>query len=80
MSYRKVNMFLVVVFIPLLNALIAGLAGRWLGRTGARWLTVAGMVGNLCLTILLIYKNLTQPVIYHLKLGTWISSELLHIT
>jgi len=73
-------MFLAIVFIPLINAIIAGLAGRWIGRMGARWLTVIGMGGNLFLTSILIYQNLTDPVVYHLKLGTWISSELLHIT
>jgi NADH-ubiquinone oxidoreductase chain 5 len=73
-------MFLAIVFIPLINSIIAGLAGRWIGRNGARWLTVTGMLGNLFLTLFLICHNLTEPVVFHLKLGTWISSELLHIT
>jgi hypothetical protein len=29
-------MFLSIVFIPLINAILAGLFGRWLGQTGAR--------------------------------------------
>jgi NADH-quinone oxidoreductase subunit L len=73
-------MFVAIVFIPLINAIVAGLAGRWIGRTGARWLTVMGMLGNLLLTFILIYQNLFHPIASHLKLGTWISSELLHIT
>ena len=33
---KRRDMFAAIVFIPLINSIVAGLAGRWIGRNGAR--------------------------------------------
>ena len=38
------TLYLIVPFAPLVGALIAGLGGRVIGRAGAHWVTIIGMV------------------------------------
>ncbi len=52
-----IDYYLTIVLAPLLAAIIAGLAGKKVGRTGAHWVTIAG-VGTSCLLSLLVLKNL----------------------
>ncbi len=49
--------YLIIVLAPLLAAIIAGLAGKQIGRAGAHWVTIAG-VGISCLLSLLVLRNL----------------------
>ena len=37
-------MYLLIVFLPLISALTAGLFGRFIGREGAKWITVGCML------------------------------------
>ena len=37
-------MYLLIVFLPLISALTAGLFGRFIGREGAKWITVSCIV------------------------------------
>jgi NADH:ubiquinone oxidoreductase subunit 5 (subunit L)/multisubunit Na+/H+ antiporter MnhA subunit len=63
-------MFLAILFLPLLTAILAGFAGRYLGRKGACVLTIGGMVLVLLTSYQMFFSSLTAPTIYHLKLGT----------
>ncbi len=49
--------YLTIVLAPLAAAIIAGLAGRQIGRAGAHWVTILG-VGISCALSLLVLKNL----------------------
>ena len=49
--------YLTIVLAPLLAAIIAGLAGKQIGRAGAHWVTIAG-VGTACVLSLLVLRNL----------------------
>jgi NADH-quinone oxidoreductase subunit L len=49
--------YLIIVLAPLLAAIIAGLAGKQIGRAGAHWVTIAG-VGTACVLSLLVLRNL----------------------
>ena len=49
--------YLIIVLAPLLAAIIAGLAGKQIGRAGSHWVTIAG-VGTACLLSLLVLRNL----------------------
>ena len=49
--------YLTIVLAPLLAAIVAGLAGKKIGRAGAHWVTIVG-VGISCVLSLLVLKNL----------------------
>jgi NADH-quinone oxidoreductase subunit L len=49
--------YLTIVLAPLAAAIIAGLAGKQIGRAGAHWVTIIG-VGVSCALSLLVLKNL----------------------
>ncbi|MCH9693788.1 MAG: NADH-quinone oxidoreductase subunit L [Gammaproteobacteria bacterium] len=51
------NYYLTIVLAPLAAALIAGLAGKQIGRAGAHWVTILG-VGTSCVLSLLVLKNM----------------------
>ena len=51
------NYYLTIVLAPLAAAVIAGLAGKSIGRAGAHWVTIAG-VGIACALSLLVLKNM----------------------
>ena len=46
--------YLVIVLAPLLASLIAGLFGRQVGRSGAHWVTIAGVTVSLILSLLVL--------------------------
>ena len=49
--------YLTIVLAPLAAAIIAGLAGKQIGRAGAHWVTILG-VGVSCALSLLVLKNM----------------------
>ncbi len=49
--------YLTIVLAPLAAAIIAGLAGKKIGRAGAHWVTIIG-VGISCVLSLLVLKNM----------------------
>ena len=51
------NYYLTIVLAPLAAAIIAGLAGKKIGRAGAHWVTSIG-VGVSCVLSLLVLKNM----------------------
>ena len=51
------NYYLTIVLAPLAAAVIAGLAGKRIGRAGAHWVTIAG-VGTACVLSLVVLKNM----------------------
>ena len=51
------NVYLTIVLAPLAAAIIAGLAGKKIGRAGAHWVTIIG-VGLSCALSLLVLKNM----------------------
>nr|YP_010323267.1 NADH dehydrogenase subunit 5 [Leptophyton benayahui]UKP88402.1 NADH dehydrogenase subunit 5 [Leptophyton benayahui] len=70
-------MYLLIILIPLLNSVGAGLGGRYLGSKGAGsltciWATIASL-----LSIGLCYEILINGSIVYLEFGRWIESDLL---
>jgi NADH-quinone oxidoreductase subunit L len=64
--------YLTIVLAPLAAAIIAGLAGKQIGRAGAHWVTIIG-VGISCALSLIVLKNLfwggAQPE--NISVYTW---------
>lgn len=47
-------MYALAIFLPLLGAIIAGLGGRWIGDRGAQIVTCAGIIGALCVAVVIV--------------------------
>ncbi len=69
------NLLLAIVLLPLGGALLAGLFGRQIGRSGAHWVT-SGAVGLSFILSLLVFKKIVlagEPT-YNANLYTWLST------
>ena len=49
-------MYLLIVFLPLISALTAGLFGRFIGREGAKWITVGCTVTTFFMSLVAFYE------------------------
>jgi NADH-quinone oxidoreductase subunit L len=72
--------YLTIVLAPLAAAIIAGLAGKKIGRAGSHWVTIAG-VGTSCLLSLLVLKNMFWggAVAENIPVYTWAVTDGLHM-
>ncbi len=74
------NYYLTIVLAPLAAAIIAGLAGKKIGRAGAHWVTTLG-VGTSCLLSMLVLRNMfwggAGPE--NLAVYTWAVTDGLHM-
>ena len=72
--------YLTIVLAPLAAAIIAGLAGKQIGRAGSHWVTIAG-VGTSCLLSLLVLKNMFWggAVAENIPVYTWAMTDGLHM-
>ena len=73
-------MTLLIVFLPLLGALLAGLFGRYLGRRGSQALTCLLMLVSAALTIPILHKVgfVTGP--FTVPIAEWIGVGSFHCT
>jgi NADH-quinone oxidoreductase subunit L len=72
--------YLTIVLAPLAAAIIAGLAGKRIGRAGAHWVTITG-VGISCGLSLLVLKNMFwggAPA-ENISVYTWAVTDGLHM-
>lgn len=70
------NVYLAIVLAPLLGAIVAGLFGRQIGRSGAHWVTIAG-VAIACLLSAVVFNEivLNDAATYNESLYTWLVSD-----
>ena len=72
-------MYLLIPFLPLASALLAGLGGRYIGAQGAAYVTT-GMVGLTFLTAFSCLLNVgLSGESVTIKLGDWITCGLFEI-
>ena len=69
-------MYLLIVFLPLISALTAGLFGRFIGREGAKWITVGCIVTTFILSSVAFYEVALAGSPCYFELMTWIDSEM----
>ena len=67
------EVYLAIVLAPLTGAIIAGLGGRFIGRSGAHWVTIIG-VGISSILSLFAYKHLMFDggEVYNGQVYTWL--------
>ena len=72
--------YLTIVLAPLAAAIIAGLAGKQIGRAGSHWVTILG-VGISCVLSLLVLKNMFWGGVAaeNLSVYTWAVTDGLHM-
>ncbi len=72
--------YLIIVLAPLAAAIIAGLAGKKIGRVGAHWVTIAG-VGTACVLSLLVLRNMFWggAAAENISVYTWAVTDGLHM-
>ena len=69
------NMSLVAVFLPLLGALVSGIAGRYIGKTGAHLVTIISIALSFFASMMLCKWMLLDGVTpIHVAVYTWINS------
>ena len=67
------QLYLLVPLAPLAGALIAGLAGRAIGRSGAHWVTIIGVTISLIASVA-IFLDVLNGNIYNGSVYTWLTS------
>jgi len=72
-------MYLLIIFLPLLSSLIAGLFGRYLGPKGSSILTVSFLILTFFLSLFSFYEVAILNCPTYIKLISWIDSEMLNI-
>lgn len=74
------NLYLTIVLAPLAAAILAGLAGKQIGRAGAHWVTIAG-VGTACALSLVVLKNFIWggAAAENISVYTWAVTDGLHM-
>ena len=69
-------MYLLIVFLPLISALTAGLFGRFIGREGAKWITVGCTVTTFFMSLVAFYEVALAGSPCYFEVMTWIDSEM----
>jgi NADH-quinone oxidoreductase subunit L len=66
-------LYLIVPVAPLVGAIVAGLAGQAIGRRGAHWVTIIGMV--ICtLASAVVFHDVLNGNLYNGSVYTWLAS------
>jgi proton-translocating NADH-quinone oxidoreductase chain L len=73
---RRNSMYLLLVFLPLLGSLQAGLLGRFLGARGAAVVTTGSVVISAALSGLAFYEVAMCGSVCSVPLSSWFSSEM----
>ena len=70
-------MYILVLFLPLLSAIISGLFGRKIGTKGAGILTSSCIVISLIISCCIFYEIILNSSVTFIKLWKWFDLELL---
>jgi NADH-quinone oxidoreductase subunit L len=69
------QLLLVIVLAPLVASILAGLAGRAIGRSGAHWVTILGVATACGCSIYVLSQLLDGAQTYNANLYTWLVSD-----
>ena len=67
------TLYLVIPLAPLVGALVAGVFGQAIGRRGAHWITIAGMLVS-TLAAAAVFRDVLDGNIYDGPVYTWLTS------
>ena len=73
------KMYLILVFLPLLSSISAGLFGRYLGPKGASIITVTSLMLTFCMSCFAFYEVALIGCPVYVKFLPWINSDVLNV-
>ncbi|VAW97712.1 NADH-ubiquinone oxidoreductase chain L [hydrothermal vent metagenome] len=70
------NIYLTIVLAPLIGAIIAGLFGKKIGRSGAHWVTIVGVAISFVMSVI-VFKDVIfdGAAVYNQAVYTWMVSD-----
>jgi NADH-quinone oxidoreductase subunit L len=70
------NVYLAIPLAPLFGAIVAGLFGKKIGRAGAHWITILGVLTSFILSLVVI-KHIVfdHAEVYNQSVYTWMVSD-----
>jgi NADH-quinone oxidoreductase subunit L len=70
------KIYLAVVLAPLAAALVAGLAGRLIGRAGAHWVTILAVGASFMMSLRVLFDQLSPDAVpYNDSVYTWLVTD-----
>jgi NADH-ubiquinone oxidoreductase chain 5 len=78
-SNFRLQMYLLIIFLSIVGACLAGLFGRFLGSWGSAFITTCCLVTSFIISLFTFYEVALIGCPVYIKLTTWISSEVLHV-
>jgi len=73
------NMYLLIIFLPLMGPVFAGLFGRYLGHKGSCLITTTNLVITFGCSAFSFYEVALLDCCVYINLTTWMESDVLHI-
>ena len=72
-------MYLLLIFLPLIGSVCAGIFGRKLGPLGASYITVSCLLFTFCIALFAFYEVSLFNCCVYIKLVPWINAEMLNV-
>ena len=72
-------MYLILIFLPLISSITAGMFGRYIGPKGSSILTVSCLFVTFCISLFVFYEVALTGCFTYIKLMKWIDSGLFHV-
>jgi NADH-ubiquinone oxidoreductase chain 5 len=72
-------MYLLLIFLSVIGSCLAGLFGRYLGSLGSAFVTTSCLFISFLISLFVFYEVSLVGCFVYIKLGTWISSEVMHV-
>ncbi|MCW8964365.1 MAG: NADH-quinone oxidoreductase subunit L [Gammaproteobacteria bacterium] len=70
------KIYLAIPLLPLFGAIVAGIFGRQIGRAGAHWVTILGVLGSFVLSLIVIKHIIFDGApVYNDAVYTWLVSD-----
>jgi len=69
-------MYILIITLPLIGTILAGLFGRWLGGRGAGYITILCMLTCFLLSCFAFYEVALNKAITLVQIGPWITTEI----
>jgi NADH-quinone oxidoreductase subunit L len=76
----KPTLFLLIALFPLVGAIVAGLFGRFVGRTGAHWITILGVAASCVGSFYVLNGLLNGAEAYNGNVYTWLTVDGLDVS
>jgi|TARA_B110000116_G_scaffold60039_3_gene51372 NADH-ubiquinone oxidoreductase chain 5 len=76
---KKNNMYLTLIFLPLISSIISGLFGRFLGSQGSKIITINCILFAFLFSLFLFYEVVLMSCVTYIKLSIWINSQLFNV-